>query len=157
MIDKETGKLYYFNKYWNSHIQTLEWGSRNWKEQRTSSHHLLDAKLQEPGDLKVLPASAFLSEMLTSSWAPWLGVKYHAWQKEVLRHTYSPYILGGPGWSLPVLTATQIHCLCPPALQCKTKGTSWVFTPISCMGAGNVSLFFLHFSPLVSCYTKFLS
>jgi hypothetical protein len=70
----------------------------------------------EEGDIKEFPASAFLFEMLTSSRAPWMGGKYQVWQREVLRYTYCPCVLGEPGLPLPVLTAisvTQIHYLSP--------------------------------------------
>jgi hypothetical protein len=88
-------------RHWNKKVKTKK------PEQLAPSHLLLDVKLEKQGDLKGLSAS-FLFEMLTSYKAPGMGRRKDC-QREVLKHTYCPCILGRPGWHLPFLKTQLSH------------------------------------------------
>jgi hypothetical protein len=88
-------------RQWNQETKTEN------PERLAPSHLLLDVKLEKQGDLKGLSAS-FLFEMLTSYKAPGMGRRKDC-QREVLKHTYCPCILGRPGWHLPFLKTQLSH------------------------------------------------
>jgi hypothetical protein len=55
------------HRYWNEEVKTKR------PEQLAPSHLLLEAKLEEQGEIKGLPVSVFLMEIFTSCKPPWMG------------------------------------------------------------------------------------
>jgi hypothetical protein len=107
--------------------------------------------------------------MLRSCRAPWRNRNKEwkaVWQREVLKHTCAPCVLGGPGAHLHVLapiSATQIHCpVISDARQHVVSSSAqkvwrlqiwthpWGSTPISCTRSRKC----FSLCPHLSCYTK---